>query len=57
MTSMRLIVALPTPDFSDKSAELHLSKARAARIWSLEINSFCPYNDPIWIFDEAISNE
>jgi hypothetical protein len=32
MTSMRLIVALPIPDLSAKSAELHLRSALAARI-------------------------
>jgi len=32
ITSKRLIVAVPTPENSDKSAEDHLSKALAARI-------------------------
>jgi hypothetical protein len=32
ITSKRLIVAVPTPENSDKSEEDHLSKALAARI-------------------------
>lgn len=50
ITSSRLIVALPTPDCSDKFAELHLSKALAARICALVIKSICLYNEPNWPF-------
>lgn len=36
-TSKRIRVEKPIPDFSAKSFPLHLSMARAARIWSLVI--------------------
>jgi len=32
--SMRLIVAVPTPDAFDKSSWRHPRRARAARIWA-----------------------
>jgi hypothetical protein len=49
ITSNRLIVAVPTPENSDKLAELHLRRALAARIWSLVINANSLCYDPIWI--------
>ena len=49
ITSKRLIVAVPTPENSDKSEEDHLSRALAARIWSLVINANSLCYDPIWI--------
>jgi hypothetical protein len=39
------MVAVPTPDLKDKSLALHRNKARAARIWPLEINLNYLYYD------------
>jgi hypothetical protein len=57
ITSKRLIVALPTPEFCDKSVELHRSKALPARIWALVINPICLYNDPIGIVNMVVFYE
>jgi hypothetical protein len=45
MTSMRWIVAVPTPDFSDKSPAVHLNNARPALICPLVINLIYLYTD------------